>query len=90
MVFLKLHSREFPGSPVVRTWCFHCQGPGSIPGRGTKTHKVPKKEKKRKKSHSKMEVGAGKQHRPLVPFSLWEEINGNNSVSLKVLWKCII
>ena len=24
--------REFPGCPVVRTWCFHCRGPGSIPG----------------------------------------------------------
>ena len=22
--------------PVVRTWHFHCQGPGSIPGQGTK------------------------------------------------------
>ena len=26
---------EFPGGPVVRTWCFHCHGPGSIPGQGT-------------------------------------------------------
>ena len=25
-----------PGCPVVRTWCFHCQGPGSIPGQGIK------------------------------------------------------
>ena len=29
-------TREFPGSPVARTWCFHCQGPGSIAGQGTK------------------------------------------------------
>ena len=28
--------REFPGGPVVRTRCFHCGGPGSIPGWGTK------------------------------------------------------
>ena len=28
---------EFPGSPVVRTWHFHCQGLGSIPNQGTKT-----------------------------------------------------
>ena len=28
--------REFPGHPLVRTWCFHCWGPGSIPGGGTK------------------------------------------------------
>ena len=27
---------EFPGSLVVRTWRFHCQGLGSIPGQGTK------------------------------------------------------
>ena len=26
----------FPGGPVVRTQHFHCQGPGSIPGWGTK------------------------------------------------------
>ena len=22
---------EFPGSPVVRTWCFRCRGPGFNP-----------------------------------------------------------
>ena len=27
---------EFLGGPVVRTWHFHCQGPSSIPGQGTK------------------------------------------------------
>lgn len=25
--------REFPGGPVRRTMCFHCGGPGSVPGR---------------------------------------------------------
>ena len=29
--------REFPGGPVVKTWSYHCQGLGSIPGQGTKT-----------------------------------------------------
>ena len=29
-------AREFPGGPVVRTLRFHCWGPGSIPGWGTK------------------------------------------------------
>ena len=29
-------TKEFPGSPVVRTWHFHCQVLGSIPVRGTK------------------------------------------------------
>ena len=27
--------REFPGGPVMRIWCFHCWGLGSIPGQGT-------------------------------------------------------
>ena len=27
--------REFPCGPVVRTWCFHCCGLGSIPCQGT-------------------------------------------------------
>ena len=29
-----------PGGPEVRTWCFRCQGPSSIPGWGTKTLQV--------------------------------------------------
>ena len=32
----RLHSCEFPGGPVVRILCFHCWGPGSISGKGTK------------------------------------------------------
>ena len=27
---------EFPGSPMVKTQCFHCQGLGSISGWGMK------------------------------------------------------
>ena len=27
---------EFSGSPIVRTWCFHCYGLDSIPSQGTK------------------------------------------------------
>ena len=36
MIYVKKRlkiSREFSGSPVVRTQCFHCRGPGLIPGR---------------------------------------------------------
>lgn len=29
--FIKYIFREFPGSPVVKTWCFHCCGPGFDP-----------------------------------------------------------
>ena len=36
MQYYKSSSWEFPGGPVVRTRCSHCQGLGSIPGRGTK------------------------------------------------------
>lgn len=42
--------REFPGDPLVRTWCFHRWGPGSTPGWGAKNlqalrHGQEKKEK---------------------------------------------
>ena len=39
-LFCKGYSREFPGSPVVRTGHFHCSGLGSIPDSGTKVLKV--------------------------------------------------
>ena len=29
--YLKRYSWEFPCSPVVRTWCFHCHGPSGVP-----------------------------------------------------------
>ena len=32
----KHHLKEFPDSPVVMTWCFHCGGLSSIPSLGTK------------------------------------------------------
>ena len=49
-------SREFFGSPVVRTWHFHFWGPGLIPGRGTKIPqdvRHSRKKKKRKKKRNK-------------------------------------
>ena len=33
---IKMYFRKFFGGPVVRTQRFHCQGPGSITGWGTK------------------------------------------------------
>ena len=35
-VLFKDLPRNSPDGPVVRTRCFHCRGPSSIPGRGTK------------------------------------------------------
>ena len=40
---------ESLGSPVLRTQCFHCHGPGSVPGRETKTLKVAQSDQKRNK-----------------------------------------
>ena len=42
-----MSSWEFPGSPVVRTWHFHCRGLELVPGQGTKMswHSQKKKEK---------------------------------------------
>ena len=34
---------EFPGSPEVRTWWFHCQGLNLIPGQKIKILQVKKK-----------------------------------------------
>lgn len=31
-----LHYWEFPGDPVIKTWGFPAEDPGSIPGQGTK------------------------------------------------------
>ena len=32
--------REYPGGPVVRTWHFHCDSPGSVPA-GNRFHMKP-------------------------------------------------
>ena len=40
---------------MVRTRHFHCQGPGSIPGRGTKIPKAAKHGQKIKKIKGKLE-----------------------------------
>ena len=53
-VYLKNNQREFPDGPVVRTPCFHYQGPGSTSGQGTKILQVThhcQKIKLKKKTH---------------------------------------
>ena len=42
-------NREFPGSPVVRTRCFHCCDSGSIPGWGIKIPQTMWQGQKKKK-----------------------------------------
>ena len=46
--------REFPGSPVVGTWSFHCPGPGSIPGQGTNILQAVQCGRKKSSKTSKM------------------------------------
>ena len=41
-------SGDFPGSPVVKTSCFHCRGTDSIPGQGTKIPQTTECGKKKK------------------------------------------
>ena len=46
---IEVDGREFPGSPVVRTLYSHCQGPGSVPGQGTKISQAAEWDQKEKK-----------------------------------------
>ena len=39
--------------PVIRTWCFHCQGSGSIPGWGTKIPQASWPNERAKKCNKK-------------------------------------
>ena len=41
--FLQIYVEKnfVPGCPAVKTWGFHCHGPGSNPAWGTKIHKMP-------------------------------------------------
>ena len=43
--------KEFPSSPVVRIWCFHCRGLGLIPGQKTKIHRPHGTAEKKKKKN---------------------------------------
>ena len=42
-------SWKFPDGLVIRTRHFHCQGPGSVPGQGTKILQAMQRGKKKKK-----------------------------------------
>ena len=47
----KEQNREFPGGTAVRTEHFQCQGPGSIPGQGTKTPRAAKHSQKQNRAY---------------------------------------
>ena len=46
--------REFPGGLVVRTRRFHCGGPGSTPGWGTKIPQAAQCGQKKKNKQKKL------------------------------------
>ena len=48
-VRLENKSGEFTGSPVVRNWCFQCQGSGLISGQRAEIPQGPVELKKKKK-----------------------------------------
>ena len=49
--------REFTDSTVVRTWRFHFDGPGSIPGQGTKISQAMWPSQTKKIRHGKLSHG---------------------------------
>ena len=72
---------EFPGSPVVRTWCFHCGGPGSIPGEGTKILQATQCGKNRKTNKNTVTTGSEttteKQITDSSKLTKWDEKSPN-------------
>ena len=55
--FLKSYFEEFLGSPLVRTLCFHCQGPRFDPWWGTKIPRAVQSGKKKKIKGNKKLLG---------------------------------
>ena len=85
MISKETKIREFPSGPVVRTQCFHCCGPGSIPGQGTQIPQAMQYRKKKKnytglffsfrhhaskKSGVKYLVLKGKEHQPIILYPM--------------------
>ena len=58
MIFVQsLENKKFPGSSVVKVCHFHCRGPRSIPGQGTKRKPCSMVKKKKKKKKNKKKPG---------------------------------
>ena len=46
---------------MVRTWCFHCHGPGSVPAGKLRSHKLHCAAKKERKKERKKSVKISKR-----------------------------
>ena len=56
--------REFPGGPVVRTWCFYCWGQVQSQVREVRYHKLQCGQKKKKRLRKRSEnVGSSQARR---------------------------
>ena len=53
---------EFPGGPVVRTRCFHCPGPGSIPGQETEIPQATWRGQKKNRKNSSQSLRRDHSH----------------------------
>ena len=64
---------EFPGSPVVRTRCFCCWGPGSVPGGDMKILQARRCSQKANKQKSMCHI-RGTQQMYVHPFYRWANL----------------
>ena len=61
---------EFPGGLVVRTWSFHCRGPGSVLGLGTEIlHQATAQHGRKKKKMGVLQPDSLSQIPRLLIFS---------------------
>ena len=86
---LKKKWGEFPGCPMVRTQCFHCWDPNSIPGQKSKNLQAAWYSKKKKKfglyiSHHRVLTTIGSQLDYIFLFFLYCIFQLNYNIKAKI------
>ena len=75
---------------MVRTPCFHCRGPGSIPGGGTKIPQASRHAKKKKKKSGiqggSLELNSELPYDPEIPLLGVYPKSGENGHSVRYLY----
>ena len=66
-------NRQFPSSPVARTWCFYCHGSASVAGQETKIPQAAKKRKKERKIPTAFSPGLRRTKYRVSLCSLWQQ-----------------
>ena len=77
--YQKVTGGEFHGGPVGKTLCFHGQGPGSIPGQGTKISQAVQWGQEKKKV-----TGNNSNTHPTMALLSYLASNGQGSGILNV------